>query len=119
MNLFSAIWDYRISRAQTVGLRSGVVLHTDLFEALAAICRKEIDRLARTGEIGAPVSVIVHSLREVNTVLKKDRHFFIDIRHDGIALYDSHGEPLADPQALPPQRRGASRVGIMTENFPL
>ncbi len=88
MNLFCAIWDYRISRAQTVVLRLGVVMPTDLFEALAAICRKQIDRLARNGEIGAPVSVIVHSLREVNTELKKDRYVLIEIRHDGIALYD-------------------------------
>ena len=70
---------------------------------VAAYWNRAFDRLACTGEIGAPVSVIVHSLREVNTELKKCGYFFVEIRHGGIALYDIDGEPLAEPQARLPQ----------------
>lgn len=68
---------------------------------VAAYWNKAFDRLLRTTEITAPVSVIVHSLREVNTELKKGRYFFVEIRRDGVALYDLDEEPLAEPETLP------------------
>lgn len=79
-----------------------VIVNNRKLTDVTAYWNRAFDRLARTGEISAPVSVIVHSLREVNTELKKGRYFFVEIRHDGIALYDIDGEPLAEPEALPP-----------------
>lgn len=80
-----------------------VIVNNRKLTDVTAYWNRAFDRLARTGEISAPVSVIVHSLREVNTELKKGRYFFVEIRHDGIALYDIDGEPLAEPETLPPQ----------------
>ncbi|MBZ9870340.1 nucleotidyltransferase and HEPN domain-containing protein [Mesorhizobium sp. BR1-1-9] len=53
------------------------------------------DRLMR--EIDTPVSFIVHSRREVNTALREGQYFFVDIRRDGIVLYELDEEPLANP----------------------
>ena len=80
-----------------------VIVNDRKLTDVTAYWNRAFDRLARTGEISAPVSVIVHSLREVNTELKKGRYFFVEIRQDGIALYDIDNEPLAEPEALPPQ----------------
>ncbi len=80
-----------------------VIVNNRKLTDVTAYWNRAFDRLARTGEISAPVSVIVNSLREVNTELKKGRYFFVEIRHDGIALYDIDGEPLAEPETLPPQ----------------
>lgn len=80
-----------------------VIVNDRKLTDVAAYWNKAFDRLLRTKDIVPPVSVIVHSLREVNTELKKGRYFFLDIRRDGIALYDLDGEPLAEPQTLPPE----------------
>jgi predicted nucleotidyltransferase/HEPN domain-containing protein len=43
--------------------------------------------LAITHGLRTPVNFIVHSLQEVNDGLAHGRYFFIDLRRDGIALY--------------------------------
>jgi predicted nucleotidyltransferase/HEPN domain-containing protein len=43
--------------------------------------------LAITHGLRTPVNFIVHSLQEVNDGLAHGRYFFIDVRRDGIALY--------------------------------
>ena len=52
----------------------------------------------RLPEVKTPVSFIVHSRREVNTWLKQGQYFFIDIRRDGVVLYELDDEPLAEPK---------------------
>lgn len=55
-----------------------------------------------------PVSVIVHSLQDVNDKLARGWPFFIDIRNEGILLYESlRSPPLAEPQPLTPEDRRA------------
>lgn len=58
------------------------------------------DRLMR--EIDTPVSFIVHSHREVNTALREGQYFFVDIRRDGIVLYELDEEPLTNPIPVKP-----------------
>jgi len=58
------------------------------------------DRLMR--EIDTPVSFIVHSRREVNTALREGQYFFVDIRRDGILLYELDDEPLTNPIPVKP-----------------
>ncbi len=52
----------------------------------------------RTHRLISPVQFIVHSLDEVNDALAHGRYFFIDIAHDGIALYEADETPLAEPR---------------------
>ena len=47
------------------------------------------DLILRHKAIKTPVSVIYHSVGQVNYRLKEGRYFFSDIKKEGIALYDS------------------------------
>ncbi len=54
---------------------------------------KAADRIIRDSFIETPTQFIVHSLREVNTELKKGHYFFSDIRKEGLfstSLMTSH-----------------------------
>lgn len=55
-----------------------------------------------SGRMRTPVSLIVHSLDDVNWKLEHGRAFFIDIVRDGVVLHDTSGAPFVDPQPLPP-----------------
>jgi predicted nucleotidyltransferase/HEPN domain-containing protein len=73
------------------------------------------DRLMREVTIShsltAPVSFIVHSLKDVNAQLERGRPFFIDIVEQGIALYEAEGYEFAQPRNLPPEE---ARVEAIT-----
>lgn len=75
--------------------------------------QKAADRFIHLPEIKTPVNFIVHSLREVNTLLKQGRYFFVDLRRDGIVLYELDDTPLADPNLLHP----ADAYKFATEYF--
>ena len=64
------------------------------------------DRLMRemtiTQTLSAPVSFIVHSLKDVNKQLEQGRPFFTDIAAQGIALYEAEGFPFATSTKLAP-----------------
>ncbi len=62
--------------------------------------RKAADRFPRI--VKPPVSLNVHSLREVNTALKLGNYFFSEIRRDGIVLYELDDEELAEAKPLTP-----------------
>ncbi|WP_310257658.1 MULTISPECIES: HEPN domain-containing protein [unclassified Sphingopyxis] len=63
------------------------------------------DRLMREVTINqtltAPVSFIVHSLKDVNAQLERGRPFFVDIVEQGIGLYEAEGYEFAQPRELP------------------
>lgn len=61
---------------------------------------KAQDRILRLPEVKTPVSFIVQSRREVNTALHQGQYFFVDIRREGIVLYELDDEPLAMPKPL-------------------
>jgi predicted nucleotidyltransferase len=63
---------------------------------------KAQDRLIHLSEIQTPASLTVHSRREVNTALSEGQPFFVDIRRDGIVLYELDDEPLAAPKPQTP-----------------
>lgn len=52
------------------------------------------------GEIRTPVSIIVHSLDDVNEQLDRGRYFFADILREGVLLYDTPGAKLQKPADL-------------------
>ena len=60
------------------------------------------DRLNRelsiAGTLRTPINFIVHSLQEVNDGLAHGRFFFMDVRRDGIALYQSDDTELHQPK---------------------
>lgn len=51
----------------------------------------------------APVSLIAHTLDDVNAMLARGRAFFVDIVRDGVVLFASPGVELAPPGEIAPE----------------
>ncbi|BBE33316.1 HEPN domain-containing protein [Sphingosinicella microcystinivorans] len=81
-----------------------VVDHEDLTDVPEFWLKTEDRLLAEVGEgkVRTPVSVIYHSLDDVNDKLKLGRYFFTDIVKDGIVLFEERGHPFETPRKLTP-----------------
>lgn len=90
-----------------------VVVNDRRLTDFATYWSKAQDRLLHLSEVQTPVSLIVHSRREVNTALYEGQYFFVDIRRDGIVLYELDDEPLAEPKQLSP----ADALRVAKEHF--
>ena len=74
---------------------------TDVPEFWARTEERLLEELASVGkELRTPVSLIYHSLDDVNEKLRLGRYFFIDIVRDGIILFEEEGFPFAEPRPL-------------------
>lgn len=80
-----------------------VVSHEDLTDVPEFWAKTEDRLLAELSEgkqLRTPVSLIYHSLDDVNEKLRLGRFFFIDILREGIILFEEPGHPFAEPQPL-------------------
>ncbi|MDR3511032.1 MAG: nucleotidyltransferase domain-containing protein [Caulobacteraceae bacterium] len=68
--------------------------------------------------LSAPVSLIVHTLDDVNRQLQRGRPFFVDIVRDGIALYEAPGHPFVQPEPLSSAEALKEAQGYFEEWFP-
>lgn len=59
-----------------------------------------LEELAAGTRLRTPVSLIYHSLADVNEKLQLGRYFFTDILRDGIVLFEEPGHPFAEPRPL-------------------
>jgi predicted nucleotidyltransferase/HEPN domain-containing protein len=75
---------------------------TDVAEFWAKTEDRLMKELASGKRLRTPVSLIYHSLEEVNEKLRLGRYFFIDIVRDGIVLFEEPGHPFAEPKPLSP-----------------
>lgn len=75
---------------------------TDVPEFWAGTEARLLDELSLGQRLRTPVSVIHHSLDDVNEQLRLGRYFFLDILRDGVGLYEEPGHPFETPQALSP-----------------
>jgi predicted nucleotidyltransferase/HEPN domain-containing protein len=73
---------------------------TDVPEFWAATEERLLEELSSGQNLRTPVSLIYHSLEDVNEKLKLGRYFFIDIVRDGILLFEESGSAFAEPQPL-------------------
>ena len=67
------------------------------------------------GEIRTPVSIIVHSLDDVNAQLDRGRYFFADILREGVMLYDTPGTKLHKPADIKAEAALAEAQGFFEE----
>jgi predicted nucleotidyltransferase/HEPN domain-containing protein len=74
--------------------------------------------LAVTKTLRTPVNFIVHTLQEVNDGLAHGRYFFMDVRADGIALYESEDTELHKPQPKTPDQALAMAKEYFDEWLP-
>ena len=102
--------DSRSGRASDIDLLA-IVSHEALTE-MSAFWQEVEDRLFHDPAIQRDVSIIVHTLQDVNRQLKDGQYFFSEIIGQGIILHedtepDRNGNPknlLAKPAAADPQR---------------
>jgi predicted nucleotidyltransferase/HEPN domain-containing protein len=84
-----------------------VVNHDDLTDIAEFWEKTEAQFLADLSAgtvLRTPVSLIYHSLDDVNDKLRLGRYFFMDILRDGIALFEEPGHPFVEPQPLSPEQ---------------
>jgi len=75
---------------------------TDVPEFWAKTEERLLEELASGRNLRTPVSLIYHSLDDVNEKLRLGRYFFIDIVRDGVLIFEEPGYPFAEPQPLTP-----------------
>jgi len=62
------------------------------------------DRFMRSSVVKTPVTMIHHSIGYLNDKLSKGQYFFSDIKKEGILLYDSGRNELAEEQEMTPEQ---------------
>ena len=75
---------------------------TDVPEFWAKTEEQLLAELASGQNLRTPVSLIYHSLDDVNEKLRLGRYFFMDIVREGITLFEEPGHPLDQPRPLTP-----------------
>ena len=73
---------------------------TDVPEFWAKTEERLLEELASGKNLRTPVSLIVHSLDDVNEKLRLGRYFFMDIVREGVLLFEEPGHPFAEPKPL-------------------
>jgi predicted nucleotidyltransferase/HEPN domain-containing protein len=83
-----------------------VVVNSDELTDVPEFWQKTEDRLLEELSAGrnlrTPVSIIYHSLDDVNEKLRLGRYFFVDIVREGILLFDEPAFKLVEPRILSP-----------------
>ncbi len=80
-----------------------VVDHEDLTDVPEFWLKTEdklLEVLAEGTRLRTPVSLVYHSLDDVNEMLRLGRYFFMDILRDGVVLFEEEGHPFVEPQPL-------------------
>jgi predicted nucleotidyltransferase len=92
--------------------------HADVLEFWETAEKRLLEALAAGARLRTPVSLIVHSLADVNAQLERGRYLFVDIVRDGIVLFEEPGHPLAEPQPLAPADALAEAEGHYADWIP-
>lgn len=90
---------------------------TDVPEFWLATEDRLLELLSEGTRLRTPVSLIYHSLDDVNEKLRLGRYFFMDILRDGIVLFDEPDYPFAEPQPLSPAEALAETKDYFDDRF--
>ena len=77
---------------------------TDVAEFWGKTEDRLLSELSSGEKLRTPVSIIYHSLDDVNEKLRLGRYFFMDIVKEGILLFEEPGHPFAEAQPLTPEQ---------------
>ena len=88
----------------------------------AAYWSKLDERLIRefsiTKTIHVPVNYILHTLQEVNDGLAHGRYFFMDVKREGVVVYQADDSELHEPKPKTPAQALKMAKGYFEEWFP-
>jgi len=97
-----------------------VVDHEDLTDVPEFWLKTEdrlLEVLAEGTRLRTPVSLVYHSLDDVNEKLRLGRYFFMDILRDGVVLFEQEGHPFAEPLPLSSAEALAETQGYFEDRF--
>jgi predicted nucleotidyltransferase/HEPN domain-containing protein len=97
-----------------------VVDHEDLTDVPEFWTKTEdrlLEMLAEGTRLRTPVSLVYHSLDDVNEKLRLGRYFFMDILRDGVVLFEEPGHSFVEPQPLSATDALAETQGYFEEWF--
>lgn len=63
--------------------------------------KRLMEALAEGKQLRTPVSLITHSIDEINAQLQKGRYFFVDIVREGVTLLSVPGHPFVEAKPIP------------------
>jgi predicted nucleotidyltransferase/HEPN domain-containing protein len=92
---------------------------TDRVKYWAKLDERLMREYGLTGTLRTPVNFIVHTLQEVNDGLAHGRYFFMDVKAEGIAVYQSDDTELHTPKPKTPTQALAMAQEYLEEWFPL
>ncbi len=91
---------------------------TDRVKYWAKLDERLMREYGVTGTLRTPVNFIVHTLQEVNDGLAHGRYFFMDVKAEGIAVYQSDDTELHTPKPKTPTQALAMAQEYFEEWFP-
>jgi uncharacterized protein len=91
---------------------------TDRVKYWAKLDERLMREYGVTGTLQTPVNFIVHTLQEVNDGLAHGRYFFMDVKAEGIAVYQSDDTELHTPKPKTPTQALAMAQEYLDEWFP-
>lgn len=97
-----------------------VVDHEDLTDASKYWDKAEdrlVDMLTERGW-PQPLTLIIHSLDDVNHQLRRGRYFWVDVAREGIALFEEPGYPLEEPGILTKEEAREEAQRYYNKDFP-
>jgi len=91
---------------------------TDRVKYWAKLDERLMREYGVTKTLNTPVNFIVHTLQEVNDGLAHGRYFFMDVKQDGVALYQSDDTELHTPKPKTPEQALAMAQEYFDEWYP-
>lgn len=91
---------------------------TDRVKYWAKLDERLMREYGLTGTLRTPVNFIVHTLQEVNDGLAHGRYFFMDVKQEGIAVYQSDDTELHTPKPKTPTQALAMAKEYFQEWYP-
>ena len=91
---------------------------TDRVKYWAKLDERLMREYGVTKTLNTPVNFIVHTLQEVNDGLAHGRYFFMDVKQDGVALYQSDDTELHTPKPKTPKQALTMAQEYFDEWFP-
>lgn len=90
---------------------------TDIAEFWEATENRLLADLSAGTVLRTPVSLIYHSLEDVNDKLRLGRYFFMDILKDGVTLFEEPGASFVEPMPLSREQALKETQGYYDEWF--
>ena len=90
---------------------------TDVSEFWVGVEDELLTALAEGTQLRTPVSLVYHSLADVNAQLALGRYFFIDIVREGVVLFEEPGHPFDPARPLGGAEALAESQGFFEDRF--